>query len=229
MTGLGGRLHRARGLHQPAGSEHARVRRNAAGAEILRTETGADLPWPSVDDTPNEARYRREQDGRRSRPEVQGVRAQGLQASSKMIKTPSELLEDCPSTWRRCWATCAASGWAASLTASAPWATGRPARWASVTAAPGGITTASAHRDRRRRDQADGAQGGRTLPHRRGWMFHDNILLAIRLLKDARAATCGRAVMTTGRPTAWKATPSLSTTHGRRVKAKCRHHAVRAG
>jgi HK97 family phage major capsid protein len=64
-------------------------------AEVMRTETGAPLPWPTVNDTSNEGELIGENTAQNNAdPAFGAITFQAYKFSSKFIRVPAELLED---------------------------------------------------------------------------------------------------------------------------------------
>ena len=157
-------------------------------SDTIRTETGADLPWPTADDTTNEGEIIGENLAQNNAdPTFGAVVFRAWKFSSKFIKVPWELLED--SAFNLAVELGRIIGERLGRIKNRRFTTGTGAGQPRgiVTAATSGLTTASATaiadteiiRLIHSVDPAYRTQGC-------GFMAHDNIWLAIRQLKDSQ-------------------------------------------
>lgn len=171
-------------------------------ADILRTEGGGDMPWPSADDTANSGEQLGENVtvGSSVDPTFKGMTLKAYKMSSKLIKCPVELLED--SAFDLAAVIGQMLGERLGRISNTKFTTGSGAGTPRgiVTASTAGKTTASA--------TAIAADEILDLIHSvdpayrvgAGFMFHDNILLALRKLKDGESRYLWQSGMNTGSP-----------------------------
>ena len=154
-------------------------------AEIIRTDSGNDLPWPTADDTSNTGELLAENTEVAEQDVTVGqITWKAYKYSSKMIKVPVELLQDSafnlPSVLAGMLATRLAR------ITNTHYTTGNAASKPNgvVTASGLGVTTASATAITG--DEIIDLIHSLNPAYRVGarFMFHDNILLYVRKLKD---------------------------------------------
>lgn len=171
-------------------------------SEILRTESGNELPWPTADDTSNEGEIVGENQGQNDAdPNFGAVILRAYKFSSKFIKVPVELLED--SAFDLAVELGRMLGERIGRRQNRAFTTGTGANQPRgiVEAASLGVTAASAtaiadtevvrlvHSVDPAYRTADAA-----------FMAHDNTFLAIRLLKDSQGRFIWRAGLELGQP-----------------------------
>lgn len=157
-------------------------------ADTIRTETGADLPWPTADDSSNEGEIIGENTAQNNAdPTFGAVILRAWKFSSKFIKVPYELLED--SAFNLAVELGRMIGERLGRIKNRRFTTGTGAGQPRgiVTSATAGVTSASstAIADTeiiRLIHSVDPAYRGQGC----GFMAHDNIWLAIRQLKDSQ-------------------------------------------
>lgn len=158
-------------------------------SDIIRTDTGADLPWPTADDTSNEGEILGENAAQNSAdPTFGAVILRAWKFSSKFVKVPFELLEDSAFQLAIELGRMIGERLGRAKNRKFTVGTGAGQPRGIVTASSAGNTTASAtaitatelmaliHKV----DPAYRTQGC-------GWMAHDAIWLAIRQLVDGQS------------------------------------------
>lgn len=172
-------------------------------AEILRTTTGNELPWPTADDTSNTGEQVGEStDVGEADPSFGQIIFRAFKYSSKLVKVPIELLED------------SAFNLAAEIGRMLGERLGRitNTRMTTGTGAgqPNGITLAStlgvtaASATAIAFDELFDLVHSIDAAYRTGpgvrWMFHDNVLLYLRKIKDGEGRYIWQGGTTTGQP-----------------------------
>jgi HK97 family phage major capsid protein len=155
-------------------------------AEVITTAGGELMTWPTADDTSNEGEIIGVADsiGNSVDPAFKGVQWGAHKFSSKLVKVPSELLEDSAFDLPTILGAMLGERIGRKMNRECTVGTGANRPKGIVTAATLGVTAASA--------TAITYDEIITLEHRidpayrngAGYMMHDNVLLAIRLLKD---------------------------------------------
>jgi HK97 family phage major capsid protein len=170
-------------------------------AEVLRTDTGAEMTWPGVDDTSNEGeRIGENTDVAEQDVAFHGYTWKAYKYSSKLIRVPVELLED--SAFNLVQTLGDIVGERLSRKQNRDFTVGTAANQPNgiVTAATLGKTTAGAN--------AITADEVLDLIHSvdpayrigAGFMFHDAVLLALRKLKDSQGRYLWSSGITGGAP-----------------------------
>jgi HK97 family phage major capsid protein len=154
-------------------------------AEVIRTNTGAEMTWPTTDDTSNEGEMLGENTATSEGNFTTGAKKwNAYKFSSKMIKVPVELLED--SAFDLAAVIGEMSGERVGRATNRKYSVGTGAAQPNgiVTAATLGITAASATAITG--DEIYGLVHSVDPAYRTGagFMFHDSILLLVRKLKD---------------------------------------------
>ena len=171
-------------------------------ADVMRTETGQDLPWPSVNDTTNKGALLSEntQLTQTIDPSFGQVVFHAYKATSRLVLVPAELLED--SAFELVKYLGDAFGIRFGRLESDVFTTGQGASGPTgiVTAATLGVTAAS--------DTAIAADEIYSLKHSvdpayrngAGWMMHDQTLLFIKKLKDGIGRYLWQSGLANGAP-----------------------------
>lgn len=156
-------------------------------ADVLSTETGEEINWPTADDTSNEGSMIGENPSSPSEtePTFANVRWAAYEFSSDLVKVPVRLLEDAPGDF--------ASQLGAMLGERLGRATNRKFTSGTGASQPKGVVTAAtlgktaASATAIISNELIQLQHALDPAYRNGasWMMHDNIVLAIRLLKDS--------------------------------------------
>ena len=157
-------------------------------SEIIRTDKGDDKPWPTADDTSNQGEYLGEAKtiGSSVDPTFGAVVWGAHKCSSKLIKVPVELLEDSAFNMPMILGEMVGERIGRRSNLAFTTGTGVKEPRGIVIDATLGVTAASA--------TVIAADELFNLVHSvdpayrvgAGWMFHDNILLVIRKLKDSQ-------------------------------------------
>lgn len=175
-------------------------------AQVIRTETGAEMPWPTANDTSNEGHLLGENAAATTGDPAFGLlRWFAHKYTSDIIKVPTELMEDSAfdlvtEIGRMC-------GERVSRRQNRDFTTGDGAAKPRgiVTAATLGVTTAGATAITA--DEIVGLIHSVDPSYRQGakLMFHDNLLLYIRKLKDSQNRYLFQDAAAGAPPTIWGA------------------------
>jgi len=172
-------------------------------SEILRTSKGNDLPWPTSDDTSNRGVLIAENTTVAEQDVTFGqLILKAYKYSSNLVKVPVELLEDSEFALASWLGGVLGERLGRILNEHFTTGTGASQPNGIVTASTLGITTAGATvitDDEIVNLEHSVDPAYRTQPNA-GWMMHDNVLLAVRKLKDNDGLYIWRAGLELGRP-----------------------------
>ncbi len=170
-------------------------------ADVMRTDTGAELPWPTANDTGNEGEIVGENPTINSAdPTTDHTTFHAYKFTSKFVKVPSELFDDSAFNVASMLGSMLGERLARGSNRKYTVGTGRNQPTGFVTRATVGKTGAS--------QTAISVDDVLDLEHsvdpayRMGaaWMLHDNILLLLRKLKDGEGRPLWQQSMTEGAP-----------------------------
>lgn len=173
-------------------------------AETIVTQTGEDMAWPTADDTSNEGEIIGENPTsvNEASPSMAQVKWYAYEFSSKLIKVPVRLLEDAPSFLAATLGTMLGERIGRAKNRKFTTGTGNSQPTGIVTAATLGKTTAAATAitfDELIELEHSVDPAYRNDPSC-AYMMHDNVVLAVRLLKDGGSCYIWTSGATEGVP-----------------------------
>lgn len=173
-------------------------------SDVLVTSTGEELSWPTADDTSNEGEMLGENTATATDedPTMAAVKWYAYEFSSKIVKVAVRLLEDAPSSFAGTIGQMLGERLARAKNRKFTSGTGNSQPKGIVTAATLGKTTASATAitaDEMLEFEHSVDPAYRGAPGV-GFMMHDTVLLAIRLLKDGTSRYLWQPGIAEGRP-----------------------------
>jgi len=173
-------------------------------ADIMVTETGEEMGWPTADDTSNEGEMLGEntETAADDEPTFGAVKFFAYEFSSKALKVPVRLLEDAPGSFAQELGSMLGERLGRAKNRKFTSGTGSNQPKGIVTAASLGVTAASATAIAS--DEIIELQHSVDPAYRQapgvGFMMHDNIVMHVRLLKDGNGQYLLQPGLQEGRP-----------------------------